>query len=447
MAMVTLVTVIAAWYFYPKPTLTSESEILGNALFSQLDSQDVRWIKIAEYDPDTNAVKRIQLRYQRERWELPGKGNFPAGNANRIGALVTQLGECKPFRIMTEDQKDYELYGVIEPDETKTMYSGIGTMVSLEDQNNKSLASLIIGKPVKDSQVQRFVRIPGQPSVYVVDFNKDILNTRLAAWIDRNLLRISASTAERTPIANIQQIESDFYFVDPQEFNTGKYNKKFVYRIVLNNLENQWSMDLWKPQDNGSIEDTASETDLPASNQVLGAWNATLLGFPFVDVIRKKDLAASKLKAPSRADRPLDFESMQRIGFRHAGYENDQHQFDSVAGKVAIHVTDGQVIRLYFGTLVQSNEVIGGRLTRAMFMTSEVDPSFFQLDLDQIDQSLDEEEQRRQKLKLEQELAASQAAVMQRSREFNQVHSEWYYIIEEEVFEVLQPPLDRIINP
>ena len=83
---------------------------------------------------------------------------------------ATSLIDLQVLGIASSEPKDHQIYGVIEPDKQKLDASqeGVGLLVTVKDAKGKDLAKLIIGKRVKGTEDQHFVRKPGQNPVYVV---------------------------------------------------------------------------------------------------------------------------------------------------------------------------------------------------------------------------------------------------------------------------------------
>ena len=177
MALVALIASGVAASFYPWPEPVVESEIVGKPLFEPYDTTAVRSIKISEFNEDRNALDRMVLRRSGEKWIIPENKNYIASNARQISAAANALNEVLVLDEKTDEQQAYLEYGVVDPDEYQKTpnRSALGAKIILEDRNGKSLASLIVGKALKDdpTKLKHFVRIPGQPNLYVIDFNKN----------------------------------------------------------------------------------------------------------------------------------------------------------------------------------------------------------------------------------------------------------------------------------
>ena len=199
MMLIAMIASIAAAYYYPWPENDSLGERINQPLFevfgADFDMNDIRGIEIVKFNDDRNEIQDIKLRRRGESWIIPATGNFVATNIKRISEVGSSLTDRKIREEMSDTQEDHIKFGVVDPAQFATsIRSSLGTKLIIEGRQGKELASLIIGKAVKsDSQVpQRFVRIPDQPQVYVIDFDANLLSTNMESWIDPNLLRLAS---------------------------------------------------------------------------------------------------------------------------------------------------------------------------------------------------------------------------------------------------------------
>jgi len=110
-----------------------------------------------------------------------------------MAEAATSLMDRKILSIASENAGDHEEYGVIDPQSPKLEVGqkGVGTHVTISDIHKEPLVDLIVGKEVKDSPNQRYVREANRDVVYVVDLNSERLSTNFEDWIEKDLLKLS----------------------------------------------------------------------------------------------------------------------------------------------------------------------------------------------------------------------------------------------------------------
>ena len=107
------------------------------------------------------------------------------------GALIN----LKVLSVVTDNNGDQSIYGVVEPDITKVGPGsvGVGKMIVVQDGSGKDLARLIVGKEDKNASADspgnlRFVRKAGQDRIYRVALDTAPFSTKFQDWIDPDLL-------------------------------------------------------------------------------------------------------------------------------------------------------------------------------------------------------------------------------------------------------------------
>ena len=229
MAVMAITASVTAAYFYPWPTEVAESDFVGKPLFETYESSSVRQIRIQRFNDDRGGLDRILLRRRGEKWVIPAKKDFIAGNVRQISLAANSLIESTVLQDVTDEQQAYLEYGVVDPDEFSNTpnRSALGTKIILQDRDMKEIASLIIGKPVKSDpkKLQHFVRIPGQPNVYVIEFNAAALKTDFRSWIDPNLFDVRDPTAINKVAVNNYKVDKDKIGIDqPQQIYRAQAN-------------------------------------------------------------------------------------------------------------------------------------------------------------------------------------------------------------------------------
>ncbi|MGI9517858.1 MAG: DUF4340 domain-containing protein [Pirellulaceae bacterium] len=466
MGLIALVASSFAWYFYPKIQVEEVADreflVAENQAF---DSSSVRRFKIETYDKRN--ARQIELVLNRGRWEIPARNNFLAGNAERIAAAINAMSDKKILELVSDQQDDHETYGVLEYSEAGPTGLGLGSMVTLEGRNRQTLGKMIVGNPTTANPAHRYVRLPGQPQIYIVDFNDTILTTEFADWTDGDLLGFGPQPPNMTQL--IDHIEIDFYFIDPETIGSDGPRKQ-VYRTRITFGEEGWVYDMWQPAEGSSeMPEEPSikggKVDARAEG-ALGRFVRQMLLFALKDVTKKPQEVARELNNPNEQGSDNQFEPLHKFGYRGAGFEFGQHQFESTAGVATIALRNGQQMKMHIGNLASMDVAGGGNINRFMMITADFDESLMPLPPNPDDEPADDEaesesegeeaaesgQQEQQEMSLDDRRREYQARLNQRNqigetarqrvRAQNQIHADWIYVIPEDAIEVLFPPAD-----
>ena len=108
----------------------------------------------------------------------------------------------KILSVVSSNAGDHEEFGVIDPLSPKLEVGqkGVGTRVTMSDVHDQPLADLIIGKPVKDAEGQRYVREAGRDMVYVIEIDPTKLSTNFEDWIEKDLLKLNSWDLQQAQI-------------------------------------------------------------------------------------------------------------------------------------------------------------------------------------------------------------------------------------------------------
>ena len=177
--------------------------MVGKSLFPELDDPlKAKRMRIVTFDEGTSQVREFEVVQTNGVWSLPSHQNYPADAKDQLASAASALVDLKVLAAVSNDARDHELYGVVEPKPAKDQFGqqGVGKLVVVEDENDKPLARIIIGKEDKPSRRDefaqtdtqlRFVRIPGQDQVYRVQMKADKFSTKFSDWIETDLLKLN----------------------------------------------------------------------------------------------------------------------------------------------------------------------------------------------------------------------------------------------------------------
>lgn len=438
MLLIALISSIAAAYYYPWPEVESSGERINQPLFAALtndfDMDDIRGIEIMKFNDDRNELQDIKLRRRGESWILPAVGNFVATNIKRISDVSSSLTDKKIREEMSDTQEDHIKFGVVDPAQFDTaVRSSLGTKLVLEGRQGEPLASLIVGKAVKsDSQVpQRFVRIPDQPQVYVIDFDASLLSTNMENWIEPNLLRLaSAINPEgQQPAA----IDIDSYRIDPKKIAEGARDE--IYRARFATKNNQFGFDyLEVPAADKTWEKIKIDKQQMSE---LASWLQVINRLEVSDARRKsKELIEALRISTEDFPQPLNDE-LNRFGFNETGFKDGEHEFDATGGKFTCTTTNGVRMDVYVGSFDSGDvKTASGNLARYVMITAGVDTSQFPMPEKKADDDAD-----RAYLRAVAEREKKLNAAKQLARELDKSYADWFYVVDQEVVEKLIPTL------
>ena len=239
-AAVAVVAVLAAVFTYPKQEDYRPPDLLGKPLFADFtDPSTAAELVILKFSEDLGQLTEFKVVRNAESglWSIPSSSNYPADAEAQMRDAATSLIDLQVLGIVSEDNKDHQVYGVIEPDRQKLEASqeGVGLLVAVKDTKGKELAKLIVGKRVKGSEGQYFVRKPGQPSVYVVKIDPAKFPTEFEKWIERNLLKINTLDVERVTLKDYSIITTQTV-AGPR----GKIEERFEAQVTWDSNQSKW---------------------------------------------------------------------------------------------------------------------------------------------------------------------------------------------------------------
>ncbi|MGQ9573941.1 MAG: DUF4340 domain-containing protein [Thermoguttaceae bacterium] len=210
---VAVLVAFAGWLGRPAvPGTQAGREFVGRVLFPEFtDRRSAIALEVVSPNLETFRVAQDAS----GRWTIPSHDNYPADYGTHLGQAASAFINLKIGALASEDPETHAQYGVLEPTQENRGASGVGTKVSITDSDQK-VYSLIIGNEVPERFGQRYVRVPDQNAVLVVELQADQFSTKFEDWIEKNLLSIKDSS-------NIKSIWLADYSIDviPQQIRRG----------------------------------------------------------------------------------------------------------------------------------------------------------------------------------------------------------------------------------
>jgi Domain of unknown function (DUF4340) len=393
LAILAAATSIAAWNYLPVNEVAESDARIGKLLLggeaaaseskgktavdvdpvtadSAYNSADVDRILIRRFDRDLNSQQEIEVARQRGTWVLPGKGGFPAGNAARISAVIDSLRSAKILDLPSDQQQDHEKYGVADLS-AGTASAGSATVLTLENAQRKAIANIVIGKAASDPK-QRYVRISGQPQIYLIDLDYNLFSTDVTDWVDADLFRMGDQVSNLNVL--LHSLEIDFYFIDRQQLKSAD-GKKYGYRARIYPEGEEWKYDLWPANLEAKIPEEPSIKGAPVNTAALVGIISEIRDIKLRDVQRKPGETAQEFLFPAENAPASNFEWLVSRGFRRTGFAHGEHQFESMSGSLRLRYVNGNVDSILIGDSPGLDFVTRTNINRYMLISSAVDES------------------------------------------------------------------------
>ena len=370
MALLAVVSCAIAFYYYPKAQRATQSQMLNEPLFAEYEAQDVDAIEIESFDREKERLQRIQLSRKETSWVIPEKENFLVTNAGLVAAALGALQDCVVLQEISNQESDQEKYGVVEPAKANRDVIGVGRLIRLKNRRGEDIASLIVGLSTRESG-QCFVRVPGQPQIYVVEFNPLILQTDFSAWVDGDLMRILGNRNQSA----VALIDIQYYRINTEENQASASDepeKKYIYRVRIYQGKKNYLFDLWVPDEQEQLPERPAQKGIPVPQEVLQQILGAYAQGRVQDVRKTTRRISSAMQNPQASDNEKWFQPLADNGFFYTGMNNGQHQFDAANGEIAFTFEDGSRIRIHLGGLAGIGLFEMGKISRHLFLSAEV---------------------------------------------------------------------------
>ncbi len=380
---VAVVAVLVAVLTYPKQEDFQPPQLIGKAMFADTftDPSTATELTITNFAEDLGQLTEFEVSRDSTTglWSIPSSSNYPADAEAQMRDAATSLIDLQVLGIASEDTKDHQIYGVIEPDKQKLEASqvGVGLLVDFKDAKGKDLASLIIGKRVKGTQDQNFVRRPGEPTVYVVKIDPGKFPTDFEKWIERDLLKINTLDVDLITL-------KDYSIVTTQTLAgpRGKLDERFEAQVRWDSDQSKWVLNELVEFRNGERKPTELLATEELSSQKLNDLKTALGDMKIVGVLRKPTGLGADLKAGNEIMNNEDgLSSLMNRGFFPVTIAGGDPEIRAANGEVLVGLKDGVEYILRFGEIasVGQDEKAGqeGQINRYLFVTARLDQSKF----------------------------------------------------------------------
>jgi hypothetical protein len=295
-----VLTVSAAYLLNVTDEKVDLEQYVGQQLTKEIDLDEPRRLSIVKFDKQTGSVRKFEVAEVEGVWSIPSKQDYPADATQQMADAVTCLMGRKILRVEGESAQIHEEFGVVDPLSPKlnSKSVGVGTRVTLSDAEDTPLVDMIVGKAVKGSAGQRYVRLANQNLVYVVELDPTKLSTSFSDWIEDHLLQLSAM--------DLRKIFINDYSAD---LSISMTNQGYVPRISLEPRSEitlmradesaDWRVAALKKGDlqAGKIVDDALADDEEVNQEAVKELINGLDDLLIVDIAKKPEGLSADLKA------------------------------------------------------------------------------------------------------------------------------------------------------
>jgi Domain of unknown function (DUF4340) len=413
---------LLAWVSTPKQISNKDEieKVIGNSLFSFSNPTDVASLKIVTFDEELGTIKKFDLTRDSKSgaWVIPSHDSYPADAASQISKVANAFIDLKALTVASKSASDHKAFGVIEPDDTKTQVgeTGLGTLVSMENQKGEVLVNLVIGKEVRDDPKQRYVRRTGSDAIFATEIDPSILSTDFATWIEGDLLKLSSN--------DIAGLSVRDYSIVVGPGGRGVIKKNFNADLNYSTTDNKWLAKSIQTFEKATPEERKLAEDEELNTAKLNEIKNTLDSLKIADVARKPKGLAADLKADKTLlDDQAAIESLNEKGFYPVPSPDDKTEIYSASGEMSFSLKDGVTYLLRFGEAFGSlggnkegakeAEANSGTFYRTLFVTASLDESIYPMpELQSVPQTVEEMKalEEKEKKQREEEEAADKAA-------------------------------------
>lgn len=373
---IALLVALVAYAWRPSDVSTDTPASGARVLFESFqDIEEAKEIEITSYDETLSESRKLVVQQQKNgRWIIPTHDNYPADAEKQLREAATLLFQLRSEGLASEVIEDHEMFGVKSPekDQVKRGEKGVGLQVRLKDGKGETIAALIIGGKVKNSEDQRFARIPNQEPVYVVKIDPAKLSTKFADWIEKDLLKLNAFDVSRVRLRD--------YSVGPTQDGGFELDPRLEADVNFDSTASQWKLNSLQTFVRGKAVDTQLGEAEELNKEKLDALKTALDDLQIVDVHPKP----KGLRADLKTDAGFlnDREGVQSLIAR--GFyplrtrDAKETELYSANGEVHVAMKDGYEYVLRFGNIAGAEEGSDeAKLNRFLFVLARVDESQF----------------------------------------------------------------------
>ncbi len=314
---------------------------------------DATNLQVIEYDENAGSLRPFSIKQVDGKWVIPSHENYPADARKHMADAANSLLDLESLNMVSNNPGEHETYGVIDPDvkSLKLGTVGVGTRLTMKDANDKVLADLIIGKPVKEQAGLRYVRVASRDQVYVVKYDASKISTKFGDWIEKGLLQLKPD--------DLRQIQLNDYSIKEAMDEQGlTLNQILRSKITLDYSEekSKWSLTDCITYKKKVPQLAPLKDDEELNVDKLNELKNSLNNLQIINVARKPKGLSRDLRASEDFVKNNEtILSLAQHGF--FPVRNDMGTFDilSSEGEVVCLIRDGVEYKLRFGNTADSS--------------------------------------------------------------------------------------------
>ena len=276
-------------------------EFVGEKL-NQFEVNDPKRLKIVKFDAKTATSSEFEVAAQEGLWTIPSKQGYPADAAEQMAEAATCLIDRQILKVAATSASEHRELGVINPSSGNlgSNAAGVGTRVIMTNASGENLVDMIIGKPVKDAEGQRFVRNTNQDVVYVVELNPEKLSTQFEDWIEDDLLQLNPLDIRNVRINDYSATLQPVLAAGGIQMQVS-WDRRAQMALQFNSADSKWTvnnLEQFDPDQETFVSRQIAE-DEELNEEALNGLRNGLDDLLLVDVERKPDGLSADLKAGS----------------------------------------------------------------------------------------------------------------------------------------------------
>ncbi len=375
--MAVAVALLAA-FTYPKQEDFVLPDLVGKSLFAEFtDPDDAAQLQILKFREDLGDLTEFEVARDPETglWVIPSSSDYPADAETQMRDAAIALIDLQVLGVASDSANEHETYGVVAPKkQMDRSQQGVGLLVTVKNAKDKDLAKIIIGKRVRGTDNQHFVRKPGIDSVYVVKIDPDKFPTDFEKWIERDLLKINTLDVERVTLKDYSIITQQT-LVGPR----GTIDRRFEADVIWDTDQNKWVLNQLLQFRNGKPRPTELLPTEEMNTEKLNELKSALGDMKIVGVMRKPTGLGADLKAGTEiANNQESLLSLTNRGFYLASVAGSEPELHAANGELVIGLKDGVQYLLRFGEIADvQQESEEGKLSRYLFVSARLNESEF----------------------------------------------------------------------
>ncbi len=371
-----LVVVMIAVISKPHIENVALNEMEGKLLFAdKFDGENrdnAARLEIVTFDEDFGELRRFSVGKHKEtgQWSID-PDQYPADNQEQLVEALTSLTGLKVIGVHSEVQEDQEACQVVEPDidELSTVSSGVGTLVTVRDKTNSAMVSLVIGKKISEEENKRYVRLPDNNVIYVVDVDTSSLSTDFKDWIETDLLDLAS--------LDIRSVLLKDYALIPTSQGRLQMQMKSDINLGWNTEESAWELVSMVQYKENEPSETALLDDEELNSQTLNDLKFSLDELEIESVKKKPEGLGADLGVDSSlANNVEGLRSLQELGFFPVqNQQGDGIELLSANGEMHVSLQTGVQYVIRFGEIVADISAEAEDIQRYMVVTAMLDES------------------------------------------------------------------------